>query len=93
MFLQFSMLHVTPPMSTPASLNRNKDLTNEAGFVEVEKTTLQHVRFPNVFAIGDCSSSPNSKTAAAAGEYKFCSHNRSDSVDIEQLYKVLYFGV
>jgi NADPH-dependent 2,4-dienoyl-CoA reductase/sulfur reductase-like enzyme len=27
--------------------------------------TLQHVRHPNIFALGDCSSLPTSKTAAA----------------------------
>ncbi|KAH1007253.1 sulfide:quinone oxidoreductase, mitochondrial [Dendroctonus ponderosae] len=64
--LPFSMLHVTPPMSTAQAISQNKDLTNAAGFVEVNKFTMQHVRFPNVFALGDCSSSPNSKTAAAA---------------------------
>lgn len=56
-------------MSTPDCLQNSKDLTNDAGFVEVDKKTLQHVRFSNVFAIGDCSNSPNSKTAAAAGLY------------------------
>ncbi|XP_018579978.1 sulfide:quinone oxidoreductase, mitochondrial [Anoplophora glabripennis] len=63
---EFSMLHVTPPMATPETLSKNKDITNETGFVEVDKNTMQHVRFPNIFTIGDCSSSPNSKTAAAA---------------------------
>ncbi len=33
----------------------------------MDKHTLQHSRFPNVFALGDCSSAPTSKTAAAAG--------------------------
>jgi eukaryotic sulfide quinone oxidoreductase len=61
------MLHVVPPMSTPSALRENSgDLVNEAGFVNVNKFTLQHVKYPNVFAIGDCSASPNSKTAAAA---------------------------
>lgn len=63
------MLHVTPPMATPETLSKNKEITNEAGFVEVNKDTMQHVRFPNVFTIGDCSSTPNSKTAAAAGKH------------------------
>lgn len=61
------MLHVAPPQSTPEVLKRCKELTNEAGFVTVDKSTMQHEKYPNVFAIGDCSSSPNSKTAAAAG--------------------------
>ena len=64
------MLHVTPPMSTPAALQNCSELTNEAGFVDVNKLTLQSVRFANVFAIGDCSSTPNSKTAAAAGIFQ-----------------------
>lgn len=62
------MLHVTPPMATPETLSKNKDIANEAGFVDVHRETLQHVKFSNVFTIGDCSSTPNSKTAAAAGK-------------------------
>ena len=54
-------------MSSPALLRANKKLTNEAGYVEVDKSTLQHVRFPNIFGIGDCTSLPTSKTAAAVG--------------------------
>lgn len=64
---QYEMLHVAPPMSTPAVLRNNKELTNEAGFLEISKQTLQHIRYPNIFGIGDCGSTPNSKTAAAAG--------------------------
>lgn len=63
------MLHVSPPMSTHEPLRNAKDLVNGAGFVDVNKDTMQHVKYPNVFAIGDCSGSPNSKTAAAAGKY------------------------
>ncbi|KAJ8947839.1 hypothetical protein NQ318_009984, partial [Aromia moschata] len=62
---KFSMLHVTPPMATPESLGKNKDIANAAGFVDVDKYTLQHIKFPNIFTIGDCSSTLNSKTAAA----------------------------
>ncbi|CAG9834385.1 unnamed protein product [Diabrotica balteata] len=64
--VKFSMLHAVPPMATPDSLSKNKKITNEAGFVDVHKYTMQHVRYPNIFTIGDCSSTPNSKTAAAA---------------------------
>ncbi|KAL9907940.1 sulfide quinone oxidoreductase [Glossina fuscipes fuscipes] len=63
---QYSMLHVVPPMSAPDQLAQCKDLVNEAGFVDVNKSTMQHVKYKNVFAIGDCSGSPNSKTAASA---------------------------
>lgn len=53
-------------MSTPSVLREHSgDLVNDAGFVNVHKFTLQHMKYPNIFALGDCSSSPNSKTAAA----------------------------
>lgn len=60
----FDMLHVTPPQAAPDFL-RNSPLANEAGFCEVDQRTLQHVRYPNIFSLGDACSSPNSKTAAA----------------------------
>lgn len=63
---KYSMLHVVPPMSAPAELAKCSELVNETGFVDVNKNTMQHVRHKNVFAIGDSSGSPNSKTAAAA---------------------------
>lgn len=62
------MLHAVPPMSAPDALTRCKQLINEAGFVDVNQSTLQHKKYQNVFAIGDSSGSPNSKTAASAGE-------------------------
>lgn len=62
---KYEMLHVVPPMSPPDVLVANKELTNGAGFLEVDPLTLQHVRFPNVFGTGDCTSLPTAKTAAA----------------------------
>lgn len=54
-------------MSAPDVLSSNKELTNEQGFMNVDKDTMQHLTYKNVFSIGDCSGTPNSKTAAAAG--------------------------
>jgi sulfide:quinone oxidoreductase len=60
----FDMLHVSPPQS-PSDEIKTSPLANAAGFVEVNQNSMQHVRYPNVFALGDVASSPNSKTAAA----------------------------
>lgn len=60
----YDMLHVVPPMSAPDFIKQSP-LANEAGWVEVSKETLQHLRYPNIFGIGDASSLPTSKTAAA----------------------------
>jgi sulfide:quinone oxidoreductase len=60
----FDMIHVTPPQSAPDFV-RISPLANAAGWVEVNKHTLQHVRYTNVFGIGDVTNTPNAKTGAA----------------------------
>jgi sulfide:quinone oxidoreductase len=62
--LPYDLLHVTPPMSAPDFI-KHSPLANEAGWVEADKYTLQHPRYPNVFGLGDASSLPTSKTGAA----------------------------
>lgn len=62
--LQYDLLHVTPPMSAPDFI-RKSPLANASGWIDVEKFTLQHLRYPNVFGLGDASSLPTSKTGAA----------------------------
>jgi len=62
--MTYDLLHVTPPMSAPDFLKRSP-LADGAGWVEVDKHSLQHRRFPNVFGLGDASSLPTSRTGAA----------------------------
>ena len=62
--IPYDLLHVTPPMAAPDAV-ATSPLANGAGFVEVDQFSLQHVRYPNVFSLGDVSGMPNSKTAAA----------------------------
>ncbi|HEY4047173.1 MAG TPA: FAD/NAD(P)-binding oxidoreductase [Acidobacteriaceae bacterium] len=62
--LHYDMIHVTPPQS-PCDFIKNSPLANAEGWVDVDKVKLQHVRYTNVFALGDCSSLPTSKTGAA----------------------------
>lgn len=62
--LDYEMMHVTPPQSAPSFI-ADSALADEAGWVEVDKHSTQHTRFPDVFSLGDCSSLPCSKTGAA----------------------------
>ncbi|MCS6938667.1 MAG: NAD(P)/FAD-dependent oxidoreductase [Roseiflexus sp.] len=62
--VRYDMIHVTPPMSSPDVIKQSK-LAASTGWVEVDQFSLQHVRYPNVFALGDCSNLPTSKTGAA----------------------------
>jgi sulfide:quinone oxidoreductase len=65
--LHYDMLHVAPPMSAPDFIKQSPLAVpnNPGGWIDVNKDTLQHNRYPNVFGIGDASSLPTSKTAAA----------------------------
>ncbi len=60
----FDMIHVCPPQSAPDFV-RESPLAGEAGWIDVDKATLQHSRFPDVFALGDATNTPNAKTGAA----------------------------
>lgn len=62
---QFDMLHVVPPQTAPDFIKQSP-LANADGWVEVDQHSLQHVRYPEIFGVGDCTSTPNAKTAAAA---------------------------
>ena len=62
--LDYQLLHVVPPQSAPDVIKQSP-LSGSAGWVEVDKYTLQHVRHANVFSLGDCSSLPTSRTGAA----------------------------
>ena len=61
---KFDMLHVTPPMGPPDFI-KNSPLAADTGWVDVDKHTTQHNRYANIFALGDNSSLPTSKTGAA----------------------------
>jgi len=62
--IPYDMIHVTPPMGPPDFVKASP-LANADGWVEVDKFTLRHPRFSNVFSLGDASSLPTSKTGAA----------------------------
>lgn len=60
----FDFIHVVPPQTAPDFV-RNSALADAAGWVDVSPETLRHVRYGNIFGIGDACSTPNAKTAAA----------------------------
>jgi sulfide:quinone oxidoreductase len=63
-WVEFDMLHVTPPQSAPDFV-KNSPLANVAGWLDVDKHTLQHTKYPNIFGAGDAASLPASRTGAA----------------------------
>jgi sulfide:quinone oxidoreductase len=65
--LGYDFLHAVPPQSAPDWIKASPlSIPGDAkGWIDIDKNTLQHVRYPDVFALGDAGSSPNSKTGAA----------------------------
>ncbi|MGE3174606.1 MAG: FAD/NAD(P)-binding oxidoreductase [Planctomycetota bacterium] len=60
----YAMLHVTPPMSAPEFI-RGSPFAGAGGWIDVDKHTMRHVKYADVFGLGDASSLPTSKTGAA----------------------------
>jgi sulfide:quinone oxidoreductase len=63
-WVDYEMIHVTPPQSAPDFVKQSP-IANGAGWVDVDKYTLQHIKYPNIFSLGDASSLPTSRTGAA----------------------------
>ena len=66
--IEYDILHATPPQSAPDWLKATPlaDPASPFGYARVDKHTLQSPDWPNVFALGDASNLPTSKTGAAA---------------------------
>lgn len=66
--LRYDALHVVPPQRAPDFIQQSP-LACESGagkgWMEVDKHTLQHVRYGTVFGLGDVTTTPNAKTGAA----------------------------
>lgn len=66
--IPYDIFHVVPPQSAPDFIANSPlaDKSKPGGWVKVDKFTLQHPDYPNVFALGDVGNTPNAKTGAAA---------------------------
>lgn len=66
--IPFDLLHVVPAMSAH-SFVASSGLAfadgDQKGWLAVDKFTLQHIKYPNIFGVGDVTGIPNSKTGAA----------------------------
>jgi sulfide:quinone oxidoreductase len=65
--MHFELIHSVPPQSAPDFIKHSPlaDSNNAYGYVNVDKNTLQHIHYSNVFSLGDVSNAPCSKTGAA----------------------------
>lgn len=77
----YDFIHVTPPMRAPdaiknSSLSWQRGSASKGGWLEVNKETLQHTRYSNVFGLGDVAGIPMGKTGGSARkQYKVVAEN------------------
>ncbi len=68
---EYDFIHVTPPMRAPdavknSSLSWQRGSASKGGWVELDKETLQHTRYPNIFGLGDVAGIAMGKTGGSA---------------------------
>jgi sulfide:quinone oxidoreductase len=64
--LPFDLLVTVPLHGGAAFVGRSPGLGDDLGFVVTDPHTLQAVRKPNIFALGDCTNLPSSKAGSVA---------------------------
>ncbi|EJF65787.1 FAD/NAD(P)-binding domain-containing protein [Dichomitus squalens LYAD-421 SS1] len=92
--VEYTLLHVSPPMG-PLEVMKDQPIVDQAGWVSVDQATLRHTNpeFGNVWALGDCSSLPTSKTAAAiTGQAPVLTENLFSVVDTGKIANAAYDG-
>lgn len=62
---KFDFIHVCPPQCS-LDFIRESSLSDEAGWLSVDPSSLQHTQYPNIWGAGDVMNTTNAKTMAAA---------------------------
>ncbi|WP_418184562.1 NAD(P)/FAD-dependent oxidoreductase [Aliarcobacter vitoriensis] len=71
----FDFLHITPPQKAPDEIGKS-EIGSEKGWIPVHKETLQHVKYKNIFALGDIAAVPLGKTGGTVRkQYKVLVEN------------------
>lgn len=80
----YDFLHVVPPMYAPDAVRNSSLVVTDGvqkGWLDVNKISLQHNRYPNIFGLGDINGTPRGKTAATV--------KKSAPVVVENLINVI----
>jgi sulfide:quinone oxidoreductase len=81
----YDFLHITPPMAAAPEIG-NSPVGSKKGWVPVNKETLQHVKFDNVFALGDIAAIPMGKTGGSVRkQYKVLVDNLISAMEGKEL--------
>lgn len=64
-------------------------LVDASGYVDINKKTMQHQKYPNVFGIGDCTTMPGKTAAAVAAESKTLFENLNSVMNGQSVSSVV----
>jgi sulfide:quinone oxidoreductase len=62
--MPYDILHLAPPQMAPDFI-RNSSLVNAQKWLDVDILSLQHLKYKNIFGLGDVAALPTAKTGAA----------------------------
>lgn len=62
--VHYDFMHVTPPMG-PHDFLKDNPVSDSNGYVDVDKNTLHHNRYDNIFSLGDAAGIPVKRSGAA----------------------------
>jgi sulfide:quinone oxidoreductase len=81
----YDFLHITPPMVAAEEIAKSP-VGSGKGWVPVNKETLQHIKYDNVFALGDIAAVPMGKTGGSARkQYKVVVDNLISRMEGKEL--------
>nr|WP_321510863.1 FAD/NAD(P)-binding oxidoreductase [uncultured Celeribacter sp.] len=67
--MDYDYIHLIPPQRAPDVIRQSglswADKWTDQGWVECDKATLRHLRYPEIWALGDVAGVPKGKTAAS----------------------------
>jgi sulfide:quinone oxidoreductase len=81
----FDFMHITPPMKAPDEIG-NSAVGSGKGWIPVNKETLQHVKYKNIFSLGDIAAVPMGKTGGSVRkQYKVLVDNLIAAMEGKEL--------
>ncbi|MGB5964711.1 MAG: FAD/NAD(P)-binding oxidoreductase [Sulfurimonadaceae bacterium] len=89
---KYDFIHITPPMKAP-DVVANSPLGSAKGWVPAIKETLQHLKFDNVFTLGDVAAVPMGKTGGSVRkQYKVVVDNLIATMEGKSKLPAAYGG-
>lgn len=90
--VKYDFIHITPPMKAP-DVVATSAIGSKKGWVPVVKETLQHVKYKNVWSLGDVAAVPMGKTGGSVRkQYKVLVDNVVASMEGRKELPAAYDG-